>query len=88
MASRLTCIPLIQSLNGLRDLIQPRKRNQKMSEDMETKLEKERGKDKPTHLLLLAIQLNGEESLQQDTKMQIHNKVKTIIQKLTVEKEH
>jgi hypothetical protein len=59
-----------------------------MSEDMETKLEKERGKDKPTHLLLLAIQLNGEESLQQDTKMQIHNKVKTIIQKLTVEKEH
>jgi hypothetical protein len=26
--------------------------------------------------------------LQQDTKMQIHNKVKTIIQKLTVEKEH
>jgi hypothetical protein len=49
------------------------------------KHEKERGKDEPTYLLLLAIQWNGMERLQQDTQMQINNVVKTITQKVTIE---
>jgi predicted transcriptional regulator len=55
-----------------------------MLKDMETKTWKKKGKDEPTHLLLLAIQLNGIESLQQNTNMQINNKIKTITQNLPV----
>jgi hypothetical protein len=48
--------------------------------------EKERGKDEPTHLLLLVIQWNGMESLQQDTNMHIDISINTVNQKFIVEK--
>ncbi len=53
---------------------------------METRAWKKKGKNEPTHFLLQVIQWNGIERLQQDTNMQINNKIKTITQNLAIEK--
>jgi hypothetical protein len=59
-------------LNGLKYLIQPRRRKQENVRNYAYKeMIIQRVKDEPPYLLFLAIQWNGVKRLQQDTQIQI-----------------